>query len=185
MKREGLEANFQNYHNGMEKRAMKIKQEIYQDGVRKRAMKGENMDEMKELKLKASNGTLYTVLDAIEALLVENNCPDTDRTGILIAVEELYVNIANYAYGGREGEAVVQMEVTQDPSLCRVVLKDWGVQYNPLEKTDPDIMLSADEREVGGLGIFMAKQYMDKMEYRYEDGCNILTIEKNLGAQES
>lgn len=138
------------------------------------------MDRMEDLKLQASSDTLYTVLDAIESHLEKNGCPDSVKTEVLIAVEEIYVNIANYAYGGKAGEATVQMEVTQNPKLCRVVFRDRGIPYNPLEKKDPDISLSAEEREIGGLGIFMVKQCMDKVEYEYRDGCNILTIEKNL-----
>lgn len=138
------------------------------------------MSKMQDITLQASDDTLYTVLDAIEAHLCRNGCPDEVRTELLISVEEIYVNIAHYAYGGKAGEATVQMEVTQDPRICRVVFRDRGVPYNPLEKEDPDLSLSAEEREIGGLGIYMVKQYMDKIEYRYEDGCNILTIEKLL-----
>ncbi len=135
---------------------------------------------MENLKLQANDDTLYTVLDAIEAHLDENDCPNDVKTRILIAVEEIYVNIAHYAYGGNEGEAQVQMDVSQDPRYCQVVFRDKGIPYNPLEKEDPDISLSAGEREIGGLGIYMVKQYMDKVEYRYEEGYNILTIEKRL-----
>ena len=135
---------------------------------------------MENLKLQANDDTLYTVLDAIEAHLDENECPNDVKTRILIAVEEIYVNIAHYAYGGNEGEAQVQMDVSQDPRCCQVVFRDKGIPYNPLEKEDPDISLSAGEREIGGLGIYMVKQYMDKVEYRYEEGYNILTIEKRL-----
>lgn len=135
---------------------------------------------MENLKLQANDDTLYTVLDAIEAHLDANDCPNDVKTRILIAVEEIYVNIAHYAYGGNEGEALVQMDVSQDPRCCQVVFRDKGIPYNPLEKEDPDISLSAGEREIGGLGIYMVKQYMDKVEYRYEDGYNILTIEKRL-----
>ena len=78
------------------------------------------------------------------------------------------------------GEAQVQMDVSHDPRCCQVVFRDKGIPYNPLEKEDPDISLSAGEREIGGLGIYMVKQYMDKVEYRYEEGYNILTIEKRL-----
>lgn len=138
------------------------------------------MDRMQDITLQASDDTLYTVLDAIEAHLCKNGCPDSVKTEVLISVEEIYVNIAHYAYGGKEGEATVQMEVTQNPRICRVVFRDRGIPYNPLEKEDPDISLSAGEREIGGLGIFMVKQCMDKITYRYEDGCNILTIEKYL-----
>lgn len=135
---------------------------------------------MEDLKLQASDETLYMVLDTIERHLDENECPADVKAEILVAAEEVYVNIAHYAYGGHEGEAVVQMEVCQNPKCWRMVFRDKGVPYNPLEKDDPDISLSAGEREIGGLGIFMVKQSMDKVEYRYEDGCNVLTIEKNL-----
>lgn len=135
---------------------------------------------MQELKLMASNDTLYTVLNAIEDHLDKNGCPESTKMEILISVEEIYVNIAHYAYGGHAGEAVVQLDVIQDPKKCRVVFRDRGIPYNPLEKEDPDITLSAEEREIGGLGIFMVKECMDKVEYHYEDGCNILTIEKTL-----
>lgn len=138
------------------------------------------MDKMQDIKLKASNDTLYTVLDAIEEHLDKNNCPADVKTEVLIAVEEIYVNIANYAYGGKAGNAIVQMDVSQNPKLCRVTFTDWGVPYNPLEKEDPDISLSAEEREIGGLGIYMVKQSMDKIEYEYRDGCNILSIEKKI-----
>lgn len=138
------------------------------------------MDRMQDITLQASDDTLYTVLDAIEAHLCKNGCPDSLKTEVLISVEEIYVNIAHYAYGGKEGEATVQMEVTQNPRICRVVFKDRGIPYNPLEKEDPDISLPEEEREIGGLGIFMVKQCMDKVEYRYEDGYNILVIEKRL-----
>uniref|UniRef100_UPI004055AEED ATP-binding protein n=1 Tax=Agathobacter sp. TaxID=2021311 RepID=UPI004055AEED len=137
-------------------------------------------DKMQDLRLQASTDTLYTVLDSIEAHLDKNGCPEDIKTEVLIAVEEIYVNIANYAYNGNAGEAVVQMEVRQNPKLCRVVLKDRGIPYNPLGQEEPDISLSAEEREVGGLGIFMVKQFMDKVEYRYENGYNILMLEKNL-----
>ena len=138
------------------------------------------MNKMQDITLQASDDTLYTVLDAIEAHLCKNGCPDSVKTEVLISVEEIYVNIAHYAYGGKAGEATVQMEVTQNPRICRVVFRDRGVPYNPLEKEDPDVSLSAEEREIGGLGIYMVKQCMDKIEYRYEDGYNILVIEKHL-----
>lgn len=142
------------------------------------------MNKMQDLQLNASNDTLYTVLDAIEAHLDKNGCPDSVKTEILIAAEEIYVNIAHYAYGGEQGEAIVQMEVSQDPKVCRMVFRDKGIPYNPLEKEDPDISLSAEERDIGGLGIYMVKQYMDRVEYRYEDGSNILLIEKRLDYME-
>lgn len=138
---------------------------------------------MQELKLQASDETLYTVLGEIEKLLDDNHCPETLKMVMLMAVEEIFVNIAHYAYGGKPGEAIIGLDVIPNPKSCRVVFRDKGIPYNPLEKTDPDITLSAEEREIGGLGIYMVKQSMDKVEYRYEDGCNVLTIEKSLDGE--
>ncbi len=138
------------------------------------------MDKMQDLNLQASDDTLYQVLDAIEEHLDRNGCPQDIKTQVLISVEEVYVNIAHYAYGGKPGKATVQMEVTQNPKVCRVVFRDRGIPYDPLKKEDPDITLSAEERQIGGLGIFMVKQAMDKVEYEYKDGCNILAIEKRI-----
>lgn len=135
---------------------------------------------MNEMKLMASDETLYTVLGEIERLLDANKCPETLKMAMLVAVEEIFVNIAHYAYGGTPGEAVIRLDIVPDPKCCRIVFRDKGIPYNPLEKADPDITLSAEERQIGGLGIYMVKQSMDKVEYRYEDGCNILTIEKYL-----
>ena len=135
---------------------------------------------MKELRLQASDETLYTVLGEIEQQLDANSCPEVLKSIMLVAVEEIFVNIAHYAYGGNPGEAVIGLDVIPNPKSCRVVFRDKGVPYNPLEKEDPDITLSAEDRAIGGLGIYMVKQSMDKAEYRYEDGYNILTIEKSL-----
>lgn len=140
---------------------------------------------MEDLTLQASDHTLYTVLDAVEAHLKKSGCPEEIRTEVLISVEEIYVNIAHYAYQGRPGEATVQMEVTQNPKVCRVVFKDRGIPYNPLEKEDPDLDVLIEERQVGGLGIYMVKQYMDRMEYQYKGGYNILIMEKDIPPLES
>lgn len=141
------------------------------------------MDKMRDLKLNASKDTLYTVLDVIEAHLDKNGCPDSVKLELLIAVEEIYMNIANYAYGGEAGEVTVQMEISQDPKVCQVIFKDKGIPYDPLKREDPDISLSPQERGIGGLGIYMVKQLMDRVEYRYEDETNILLLERRMDQQ--
>ena len=135
---------------------------------------------MEELKLQARDETLHQVLGRIEDHLQKQGCDIVLITQILMAAEEIYVNIAHYAYGEKGGDAVVQMEVTPDPKSCRITFRDHGIPYNPLEKEDPDVTLSAEEREIGGLGIYLVKEAMDRVEYEYKDGCNILTIEKSL-----
>ncbi|MCR5496137.1 MAG: ATP-binding protein [Treponema sp.] len=99
---------------------------------------------------------------------------------IELAVEEIFVNIAHYAYEGKNGQVKVTTKVLENPKRLCIEFIDDGIQFNPLEKPDPNISLKAEDREIGGLGIFLTKKFMDKIEYRYENGNNILTIEKNL-----
>ena len=132
---------------------------------------------MKELVVDATVENLSMVLDFINAELEESDCPLKLQTSIEIAVEEIFVNIANYAYKPEIGDAFVRVAVGDEVTI---EFEDNGVPYNPLEKEDPDITVSAAEREVGGLGIFMVKQIMDSVEYRREDGRNILMIRKAI-----
>ncbi|MBR1773713.1 MAG: SpoIIE family protein phosphatase [Eubacterium sp.] len=97
-----------------------------------------------------------------------------------IAVEEIFVNIANYAYGDKKGMATITVEFFKDPNAIKVVFEDSGTPYNPLQKPDPDVTLSSEERQIGGLGVYMVKKSMDEMTYEYEDGKNILTIVKKF-----
>ena len=96
-----------------------------------------------------------------------------------VAVEEIFVNIASYAYGGKEGLAEIFFDIDSDKKV-NITFVDSGVPYDPLKKDDPDVTLSADERQIGGLGIFMVKKTMDDMVYEYKDGKNRLTLIKSL-----
>lgn len=102
---------------------------------------------------------------------------------IAVCVEEIFVNIASYAYPDKTGEAVIVAELTDQPPAVTIVFMDSGLPYDPLEKADPDITLSVGERPVGGLGVFMVKKLMDGVSYEYRDGFNILRIRKLLGKQ--
>ena len=102
------------------------------------------------------------------------------QTAIDIAVEELFVNIASYAYDTGIGTAVVQVTVNEEPLSVEITFIDNGKQYDPLAKEDPDTTLSVGQRKKGGLGIFMVKKSMDDVIYEYKDGKNILTIKKKL-----
>ena len=135
---------------------------------------------MKELIIEADRMNLPEVQTFIDEQLEEAGCPMLTQTTIDIAVEELFVNIASYAYGEENGNAVVQVTVHQEPLAVEITFIDNGKQYDPLAKADPDITLSAKERKKGGLGIFMVKNTMDNVSYEYKDGKNILTIKKNL-----
>ncbi|MCL2086192.1 MAG: ATP-binding protein [Oscillospiraceae bacterium] len=131
---------------------------------------------MKELKTHAKLENLSSVLDFVTLEMEAAEFPLKLQTSVCIAVEEIFVNIANYAYHPDTGEVLIRMSVGNE---IVIEFQDGGRAYNPLESPTPDITKSAQEREIGGLGVFMVKQMMDMVEYRYEDGKNILVIRKN------
>lgn len=135
---------------------------------------------MKKIVLPAEVSRLDEVIDFVNAELENGDVPMKALMQISIAVEEIFVNIARYAYHPGTGDAVIEVGVEQDPPCAVIRFSDRGTPYNPLEKEDPDISLNAEEREIGGLGIFMVKKSMDEVLYAHEDGQNILTIRKRL-----
>lgn len=135
---------------------------------------------MRELIIEAKRENLLEVQAFIDEQLEEVGCPTPTQITIDIAVEELFVNIASYAYDHGNGVAVVQVTVQKDPLSVEITFIDNGKPYDPLAKEDPDTTLSVRERKKGGLGIFMVKKSMDNVSYEYKDGKNILTIKKNL-----
>lgn len=135
---------------------------------------------MKELTVPATLEQLDAVQAFIEEELEENGCPMKAVMQISIAVEEIYVNIAHYAYHPEIGEATVRCCVGGDPLQVTVQFLDSGKPFDPLAKPDADVSLSAEERDIGGLGILMVKKSMDDVTYEYKDGCNILTLKKSL-----
>lgn len=135
---------------------------------------------MKELSIEAKDENLYRVLDFVNEQLEAYDCPSDVKIQVDIAVEEIFVNISHYAYDSKVGHATIRAEVTEEPLAVTLTFLDNGVPYDPLTNADPDITLSAEERQIGGLGIFMVKKSMDHVNYEYKDGQNILTIKKNL-----
>ncbi|MCR5795561.1 MAG: ATP-binding protein [Solobacterium sp.] len=135
---------------------------------------------MRELTIDAAVVNTAAVLEFIDAQLEEAGCPIKAQTQIDVAVEEIFVNIAHYAYAPGKGKATVSVEVSKPDSMVTITFKDRGIPYNPAEKIDPDVTLSVEEREVGGLGIFMVKQLMDHMSYEYRDGQNVLHLQKKI-----
>ncbi len=133
---------------------------------------------MRELNIEALIENLDQVLAFVDEEIDKLDCSVKIRTQIDIAVEELFVNIAHYAYNPETGPATVRVEVEKDPPAISITFIDHGIPYDPLAKADPDITLSAEEREIGGLGIFMVKKSMDSIDYEYKDGQNILHIRK-------
>lgn len=135
---------------------------------------------MSELILEANTENLDKVLDFVNPELENAGCDIKTQMQIDIAVEELFVNIAHYAYGDGTGTVQIQIEITAAPLSAVITFSDSGVPYDPLKRTDPDVTLSAEERTVGGLGIYMVKKSMDSIDYEYKDGKNILRIKKEL-----
>ena len=119
--------------------------------------------------------------EIIEAIMQSPDMPEDESLlfKIRLSVEEATENIVQYAYSEGQGYVIVKTERTPDNRLC-ITLRDEGVPFNPLQKADPDITLSAEERNIGGLGIFLCKQLMDKVSYTFENKCNILIMEKQL-----
>ena len=136
--------------------------------------------DMKELNIEAKIENINTVINFVNNELDALNCDQKIKSQIDIAIDELFSNIANYAYDPSVGPATVRVEVTKDPLSIVITFIDHGVPYDPLKKDDPNINLSLEDRVEGGLGIFLVKKSMDSIEYEYKDGQNILRIKKNL-----
>ena len=135
---------------------------------------------MKELTLAATVENIETVTEFVNEQLEALDCPMKAQMQIDIAIDELFGNIAHYAYNPETGDATVRVEVVQEPLSVVITFIDKGVPYDPLSNADPDTGLSAEERGIGGLGIYIVKKSMDEITYSYQDGKNILTIRKNL-----
>ena len=135
---------------------------------------------MTELTIAATVENIEVVTDFVNEQLEALDCTMKAQMQIDIAIDELFSNIAHYAYNPEVGDATVRVEVTEDPLAVVITFIDNGVPYDPLAKEDPDTTLSAEERKIGGLGIYMVKKSMDEIAYEYKDGQNILAIKKNL-----
>ena len=139
------------------------------------------MRQVEERNFPANLDQMEQVQAFIGEQLEQYHCPYKVKFQLDVAVEEIFVNIAHYAYRPEQvGEATVRCSVGGSPLQITIQFLDNGKPFNPLAKEDADITLSAEEREIGGLGILMVKKSMDAVEYNYEDGKNILTIKKNI-----
>ena len=132
---------------------------------------------MKELTTEASIAKLDEVLDFIDAFLEEHDCPMKTLTQINVAAEEIFVNIAHYS-----GSEKATITVSKSDDMAEITFTDSGRPYNPLARPDPDTTLSAEERDIGGLGVYIVKKTMDYVSYDNRDGCNIFTMRKKIDA---
>lgn len=133
-----------------------------------------------EIQVKADVENLQKVIGFVESKLEENDCPVKTMMQICVAVEEIFTNIAKFAYAPDEGYASVRVNADDEGHAVKITFTDSGRPYNPLATEDPDVTLSAEDREIGGLGIFMVKQTMDNIDYEYKDGKNVLTLTKEI-----
>ncbi len=138
------------------------------------------MKEKKEITVAAVVERLKTVIQFLDEILRKQECPASLRMKLEVVLEEMFVNVASYAYPDEPGECTVMVETETicDRTTVTITVKDKGTRFNPMEKENPDITLPLEERPVGGLGIYMTRQTMDQMQYHYENGENILTMTK-------
>ena len=135
---------------------------------------------MTNKKFSAKTESLPEVLGFVEETLEGYGCPLKTQTAICVAIEEVFVNVARYAYPNGEGDMSLHIGFNEQTRAVTFRISDKGIPFDPLAKPDPDITLSAEEREIGGLGIFIAKKTMDSLSYSYENGENVLTMIKNI-----
>ena len=129
---------------------------------------------------KAQTESLSDVLGYVDLMLEKYECSMKIQTAVCVAIEEVFVNVAHYAYKDGEGDVALGIGFDNESRTITFRMADKGVPFNPLAKPDPDITLSADERDIGGLGIFITKKTMDSIEYAYENGENILIMRKKI-----
>ncbi len=135
---------------------------------------------MNELTIEATVENITAVTEFVNEQLESYDCPPKAKMQIDIAIDELFGNIAQYAYDPETGPATVRVEVEEDPLTVFITFIDNGKPYDPLSGKDPDVTLPAEERDPGGLGVFLVKRTMDEVTYEYKNGQNILRIRKTM-----
>ena len=133
---------------------------------------------MKEITVEARSENVSLVTEFVEEQLECMDCPMKIQMKMGIAIDELFSNIALYAYPSGNGNVTVKVEKQEEPAAVKITFIDRGVPYDPLKKEDPDVTLSAEKREIGGLGICLVKKTMDDISYEYKDGQNVLSVLK-------
>lgn len=135
---------------------------------------------MQEMIFPAVTESIPKVTAWIDELLEKLECPMRAQMQIDVAIDEIFGNIAHYAYPDQSGSAAVQADFEEGPRLFSLTFVDHGIPFDPLRQSDPDTTLDAQERAVGGLGIFLVKKTMDDVSYQYRDGSNILCLKKKI-----
>lgn len=135
---------------------------------------------MQERTLPAVIDSIPQVTAWIDEELKKLNCSMKAQMQIDVAIDEIFSNIAQYAYPGKEGSANVQLDFQEDTRMLSITFVDQGIPFDPLSQKEPDTSLGIEERKIGGLGIFLVKKTMDEVSYQYRDGKNILCLKKMI-----
>ena len=136
---------------------------------------------MAQIELESKLESLDTLNDFVHQIIQNSPCTEQQQIQIDLVVEELFVNIVNYAYPESIGMVQVECKLSGDSGQLIIQFKDQGIEFNPLAKKEIDVHDRFERRPVGGLGIYLAKKYTNSIEYERTDGSNVLTIMKNLG----
>ena len=131
--------------------------------------------------MEAVRENIPRITEFVDAALEQMNCSVKTQMAIDIALDEILANICHYAYAPGTGTVEVCVDHDEENRTAEITFRDRGVPFDPLQKEDPDTTLTAEQRQIGGLGIFLVRKTMDAVEYRREDGCNVLTIRKKIG----
>lgn len=135
----------------------------------------------KSLRVKASVDSFDLVKDFMEQIVDEQGCDEQIKCQIMIAIEEVFINIASYAYEDKDGTIDVNVTVeTTGNKPIYITFCDSGIPFDPLKVPDPDIHEDGMKRKIGGLGIFLLRQSMDHLDYSRTDGKNVLKIQHHL-----
>ncbi|MCR5451117.1 MAG: ATP-binding protein [Lachnospiraceae bacterium] len=135
---------------------------------------------MKSITVPAETKYLEKVQGFVREELDARGCEEAITMQIELCIEEVFVNISSYAYNPEIGDAEIRCEVSGDPLEVTIQFLDGGVPFNPLAKPDADTSPEATMNRIGGLGIFLVKKMMDKVDYEYDEGKNVLTISKKI-----
>ena len=139
----------------------------------------EHMEQQKlELTVIATLENYDRVAEFVEGELEIREVPMAAQAQIVIALDEIYTNVAKYAYADDPGEVTVRLDFTEQITEVKMTIMDCGIPYDPLKRPDPDVSLEAEARQIGGLGIYMVKQMMEEVSYEYRGGMNILRMRK-------
>ncbi len=136
---------------------------------------------MREMTVSATPDQIEQVVDFVNEQLDTLGCSDEVRIDVDVAIDELLGNIVQYAYGSEGGTVTVRVDAQEEPPAAAITFMDHGAPFNPLAQEQPNTTaLPARERPLGGLGLFLARKLMDELDYRYQDGQNVLTARKAL-----